>query len=142
MDPPLQSALAYGVLLLHLGIISFNVFWIVAIPLGAWRGWCFVYAFWWRALHLGILSAVALQAILHRACFLTIWQIDLLQSAGSSISSGPLISGWINRLIYWPLPLWLFALFYVAVCIYVLLLWWLVPPRRTRKGAPPSLHGS
>jgi hypothetical protein len=38
----------------------------------------------------------------------------------------------VNGLIYWPLPLWVFAVLYVAVCIYALLLWWLVPPRRQR----------
>lgn len=133
MVPQLRSALAFGVFLLHIGIIAFNVFWMVVIPLGAWRGWRFVHAFWWRTSHLGILSVIALQAVLHRACFLTIWQTDLLQTAGSSASAGPLVSGWINRLIYWPLPLWVFALFYVAIFLYVLVLWWLVPPHRPRK---------
>jgi len=130
MTLPYREALADAVLLLHLGIIVFNIFGLVVIPLGAWRGWRFVYVFWWRALHLAILAVVALQALLQQVCFLTIWQAELLQPESSASSSPPLIAGWINRLIYWPLPLWAFAILYVAVCVYTLLLWRLVPPRK------------
>ena len=49
MDPQYRFALADAVLLLHLGIVLFNVFGLIAIPLGAWRGWDFVRVFWWRA---------------------------------------------------------------------------------------------
>ena len=118
-------SLATLVLALHLAIILFNVGGLVVIPLGAWRQWRFVRIFWWRALHLALLAVVALQAVLGRVCFLTDWQAAL---AGASAPT-PLIAGWINRLIYWPLPLWVFAVLYVAVWIYVLALWLLVPPR-------------
>lgn len=130
MDPQFRSALANGVLLLHLGVILFNLFGLIAIPVGAWRKWRFVYIFWWRALHLFALAAVALQALFHRACFLTVWQTDLLQPLGHGVGSTPLISGWINGLIYWPFPLWAFTLLYVATYLYTLALWRLVPPRR------------
>jgi Protein of Unknown function (DUF2784) len=129
MEPHLYSLLASLVLVLHLGVILFNVVGLVAIPLGAWRGWRFVRLFWWRALHLAILAVVALQAILDRACFLTLWQAALRQGAGEAASPGPLIQGWIERAIFWPLPLWFFATLYIAVWIYALLLWRLVPPQ-------------
>lgn len=135
MDPQYRSALADAVLLLHLGIILFNIFGLIAIPLGGWRGWRFVRVFWWRALHLAILAIVALQAVLQRVCFLTIWQADLLQPAGEPATHVPFIAGWVNRLIYWPLPLWAFAVLYVVVCLYALLLWRLVPPRLPRRKA-------
>lgn len=119
------QALATLVLALHLAIILFNVGGLIVIPLGAWRRWRFVRIFWWRALHLALLALVALQAVLGRVCVLTDWQAAL----GGAPAETPLIAGWINRLIYWPLPLWIFALLYVAVWIYVLALWFLVPPR-------------
>ena len=72
---------------------------------------------------------MALQAVLQRFCFLTVWQFDLLQPAGGLAAPTPLIAGLVDRLIYWPLPLWVFAVLYVAVCLYALLLWRLVPPR-------------
>lgn len=134
MDSSSRLALADVVLLVHLGIIAFNVFGLIVIPLGAWRRWHFVRIFWWRALHLAILAVVALQALLDRVCFLTIWQAELLPP-GARAAPTPLIARWINGLIYWPLPLWVFATLYVAVCLYVLWLWWLVPPQHRRRSS-------
>jgi len=120
--------LAELVLALHLAIIAFNVFGLVAIPLGAWRRWAFVRARWWRLLHLISLGAVAVQALLGRACFLTLWQGELEGARDET----PLIMGWVNSVIYWPLPLWVFTLAYVAVLAYALALWRWVPPKRMK----------
>jgi len=30
----------------------------------------------------------------------------------------PLIQQWVSRVIHWPLPLWVFAVLYVTVCVY------------------------
>ncbi len=118
------------ILAVHLAVILFNVGGLIVIPLGAWRHWRFVRGLWWRALHLASLAVVALQAVLGQVCFLTDWQGDLLRAAGAgAVLREPLIAGFVNRLIYWPLPLWAFAALYVAVWLYVLLLWWLVPPQ-------------
>ncbi|HUH84715.1 MAG TPA: DUF2784 domain-containing protein [Stellaceae bacterium] len=132
-SPAFYSLLAIAVLLFHLAIILFNVFGLIVIPLGAWRGWRFVRVFWWRALHLAILGVVAIQAVLDQVCFLTAWQGALERAAGEASSDAPFIAGFINRLIYWPLPISVFAVAYVAICLYVILLWVLVPPRRQRR---------
>ena len=68
---------------------------------------------------------MAAQALAGRACFLTLWQEQLERGGRPQ----PLIAGWIDRLLYWPLPLWVFTAAYVAVWLYVLVLWWRVPPR-------------
>jgi hypothetical protein len=132
MDPQLMSRMAEAVLVVHVGVILFNVFGLIAIPIGGWRGWGFVRIFWWRALHLGILGLVALQAVLQRACVLTIWQSDLVRRAGEAAPDTPLIERWVMHAIFWPLPSWVFAALYVGICAYTLLLWRLVPPRRPR----------
>jgi hypothetical protein len=123
--------LAQGVLALHVGVILFNIFGLIAVPLGAAFHWAFVRVFWWRALHIASLVVVAIQAMLGEACFLTYWQSDLLRAAGQMASEEPLIQRTIEGLIFWSLPLWLFAVGYVAVLIYAMVLWKLVPPRRT-----------
>lgn len=133
MEPNLLYGLAAVVFWIHVAVVLFNVFGLVAIPLGAWRGWAFVRVFWWRALHLGLLILVAVQVLLGRVCFLTIWQSDLLQQAGEPASDLPMIQRWVTSIIFWPLPLWFFAVLYLAVCGYALLLWWLVPPRRAPR---------
>lgn len=128
----MAALLAGFVLALHVAVIAFNIFGLIAVPLGAWRRWSFVRVFWWRALHLASLGVVALQAAFGRACFLTLWQRDLEGAAADR----PLIQGWIEDRIYWPLPLWTFALMYAGVLIYAIALWfWVRPEPRSR---PPS----
>jgi hypothetical protein len=118
------------VLALHLVVIAFNAFGLIAIPLGAWRDWAFVRIRWWRLLHLISFGIVAVQSLFGVACFLTIWQAGLRESAGLPVARDPLIQRWVESVIFWPLPLWFFAVFYIALFLYTLALWRLVPPRR------------
>jgi hypothetical protein len=122
------------VLALHLAIIVFNVAGCVLIPLGAWRGWRVVRGFGWRLMHLISFAVVALQALLGRACFLTLWQDQL--TGDSNVQ--PLIETWVNRLIYWPLPLWVFAAAYLVLFVYVLALWVWVRPIRVSAAGPAA----
>jgi hypothetical protein len=123
MDP---ARLAQLVLALHLVVIAFNIAGLVVIPLGARLDWDWVRIRGWRALHVASWVVVAVQAVLGRACFLTDWQ-DGLQGAGGE---PPMIMRWVNSVIYWPLPMWVFTAMYVALFAYVLALWWWVRPRR------------
>ncbi|MHB1643550.1 MAG: DUF2784 domain-containing protein, partial [Acidithiobacillus sp.] len=117
-----------AILAFHILIIAFNVFGLIAIPLGAWRGWRWVRIFWWRALHLVALLVVAVQALLGTACFLTIWQSELQEAAGRQGYRLPLIQTWIDHLLFWHLPMSFFTSIYVLIWVGVLLLWWKVPP--------------
>jgi hypothetical protein len=127
--------LAEAILAAHLAIILFNLFGLIVVPLGAICGWRFVRVRWWRLLHLVSLAAVAAQAVFGRACILTIWQAALTGEPGRPT---PLIMGWVNRVIYWPLPLWVFAAFYLLVFGYALALLWLVPPAVPHPGPLPA----
>ena len=134
MSAPLVMILADAVLALHVGIILFNVFGLVVIPLGGWRGWQFVRVAWWRLLHLGAMAAVAVQALVGRPCFLTLWQDALV---GRGQDEPPLIMRWVDRVIFWPLPLWFFAALYGLAWLYVLaLLWWVPLEWRRRRSHP------
>lgn len=117
------------VLALHVAVIGFNVAGLIAIPLGARLGWRFVRVRWLRLLHLGSLAVVAVQAVLGEACFLTYWQDDLTGGGRED----PLIMRWVNSVVYWPLPMWVFTTVYLAVFAYVLALWRWVPPRPRRR---------
>ena len=110
MTPTAAAALGQAILALHLAVIAFNVLGLAAIPLGAAMGWGWVRVRWWRALHLASWAVVAVQALLGRACFLTLWQDQL------------------TGVIYWPLPIWAFAAAYIALFAAVVALWWIVPP--------------
>jgi hypothetical protein len=115
---------AQAILAVHVLIIGFNVAGLVVIPLGAWLGWRIVRIAWLRLLHLALLAVVAGQVLAGRACILTIWQNDF---SGAGQAATPLIMGWVDHLIYWNLPLWVFAVIYSLVFLYVLLLTMLVP---------------
>ena len=121
----MSETLAAAVLALHLAIILFNLFGLVAVPIGALSGWRFVHIRWWRVLHVASLAVVALQATLGRACILTLWQARLEGAEPPT----PLVMRWVEGLIYWPLPLWVFSALYILVFAYALLLFRLVPPR-------------
>lgn len=125
----MSLALAQAVLAVHLVVIAFNVFGLIAIPLGGWLGWRWVRVRWWRWLHLASMAVVAAQAAAGQACFLTIVQARL---SGGGGAPEPLIMGVVNRLIFWPLPLWAFAGLYLLLLAYVLALMKLVPPRPPR----------
>jgi len=109
------------------------LFGLVAVPFGAARGWRFVRVAWWRVLHIVLLAAVAGQALLGRTCILTLWQASL---AGTSAAPAPLIARWVDHVIYWPLPVWVFAVLYAVVFGYAVALLWLVPPRQCPRPRP------
>jgi hypothetical protein len=119
--------MAGAVLIAHLAVIAFNLFGLVAIPLGGWLEWRFVRVAWWRWLHLASMAVVAVQALAGRACFLTVLEDAL---AGAGTPDQPLIMGLVNRMIFWPLPLWAFAALYVLLLVYVIALLKLVPMQR------------
>lgn len=120
----MNAALGQLVLALHIVVIAFNLAGLVVIPLGAALGWRFVRRRWLRLLHLGSLAVVAAQAALGRACFLTDWQAALTGEGARD----PMILRWVNSVIYWPLPIWVFSGLYLAVFAYVVALWWWAPP--------------
>ncbi|HEY2049307.1 MAG TPA: DUF2784 family protein [Caulobacteraceae bacterium] len=118
--------LAATILTVHLAIIAFNVFGLVAVPVGAWRGWRFVYEPVWRLAHVACLALVAVQAVAGKACFLTVWQDE----ANGTASRTPLIMGFVNHVLFWRLPIWVFAAGYLAIFAYALALLSIVPLRR------------
>lgn len=127
---------ADAVSIVHLAVIVFNVFGLFAIPLGGALRWRCVRVRWWRWLHLASMALVALQAVAGQACFLTVLQEGL---AGAGNSDTPLIMGFVNRMIFWPLPFWAFAALYVVLLLYVILLFRFVPVEQRPPSAPTAL---
>jgi hypothetical protein len=121
--------LANAILAVHLAVIAFNIAGLVVIPLGAWLGWRIVRVGWLRLLHLALLAVVAAQALAGRACILTIWQNEL---TGNRQMPEPMIMRWVDRVIYWNLPIWVFAMIYSFVFLYVVALSVFIPFGRRR----------
>lgn len=131
-SPASHEMAALAVLYFHFAVVLFNLFWLIAVPVGAWLGLRFVRNYWWRAAHIAVLILVAAQAVAGRLCFLTILQNNLQGRAGD-ITPPSLITRIVTRAIYWPLPGWAFAPLYVLALVWAALLWIYVPPRRTLR---------
>ncbi len=121
-----HATLAAAILAIHGAVIVFNLFGLITIPLGAWLHWRFIREPVWRWLHVASLSIVALQAGLGRSCILTVWQDELT----GKTRAPPLVMRAINAIVYWPLPIWVFAAIYMTIFVYACTLLWLVPPTR------------
>jgi hypothetical protein len=119
-----DAVIAETILVVHFAIIAFNVLGLFVIPIGAALRWRIVRIAWLRLLHLAILAIVAGQAVAGRACFLTVWQNEL---TGNRTAPELVIAHWIDGLIYWNLPIWVFAIIYCGVFAYVLALTVFVP---------------
>jgi hypothetical protein len=121
--------LAGAVVVIHFLIVLFVVAGVPLIYVGAARGWAWVRSWCWRLLHLGAIFVIAAESVLGIACPLTIWE-DRLR--GRQIATG-FIERWIDRLLFYEAPAWVFTAAYVAFAALVLLTWVAVPPAKDAR---------
>ncbi len=120
--------LADLVLVLHFCVAAFIVVGLAATWLGVWREWKWVRNFAFRSAHLVAIGFVAVEGLLGLTCPLTAWE-DWLRRGGGESS---FVARWVQRLLYYDLPEWMFAVAYVAMAIVTAITWMLAPPvRRT-----------
>ena len=124
---PYQT-LANTVLLLHFAVVIFVVLGLPAVLVGNWCGWVRTNHFWWRTLHLLAIGVVVLQAWLGRYCGLTVLESSLREKAGQVGYERSFIEHWVQRLLYYEGPLWVFALVYTVFAALVAWAWWRYPP--------------
>jgi polyferredoxin len=134
IPPRIAAALADAILVLHVGIVAFVVFGLVAIALGGVLGWAWVRGLRWRGVHVALMAFVALQAWVGAVCPLTVWEQALRRHAGQAAYDGSFIEHWLARLIFFDAPAWVFVAAYTAFAMLVLLAWRGVPPRPRRSG--------
>ena len=129
--------LADAVLVLHLGIMLFVVGGLAAIVAGHLRGWRWVDGFAFRIAHLAAIAIVVAQAWLGQQCPLTTLESWLRLQAGAPGYAKGFIEDWVQRILYWQAPTWVFTLAYTAFGAVVAWAWWRYPPRRrsTRHAA-------
>jgi polyferredoxin len=117
---------ADAVLLAHFAIAAFIVFGLVFVWLGAALGWRWIRNPWFRYVHLAAIVFVAVEALLGIACPLTVWE-DLLRGG---VRAESFIARWVQGLLYYRAPEWIFTIAYALWTLATLLALWRVPPRR------------
>lgn len=129
--------LANAVLLLHVAVVLFVVFGLVLIVAGNLRRWQWVNTLAFRVVHLGAILVVAAEAWLGVDCPLTTLEMSLRAKAGAITYAESFVQHWLQRLLYYNAPSWVFVLGYSVFALLVVAAWWRFPPERAPH-APPT----
>lgn len=121
--------LADTLLVVHFLFVLFVVFGLLAIYLGHFLHWRWVKNRAFRILHLAAIGIVVLQSWLGVICPLTVWEMALRDKAGGASYSGSFVQHWLQQLLYYTAPDWVFILLYSGFGCLVLVSWLLVPPQ-------------
>ncbi len=124
---------ADAVLVIHALFVLFVVFGLLLIIAGSCAHWSWVRNRPFRWLHLLAIIIVTLQAWLGVVCPLTSVEMWLRQRAGDATYSGAFIAHWVENILYWRAPAWVFVVLYTAFGALVAATWTWVPPRPSRR---------
>jgi hypothetical protein len=130
----LYSLVADAILVTHVLFVAFVVLSLILIFVGKFLSWPWVRNPWFRVTHLLGIGVVVLQSWFGVICPLTIWEMDLRSKAGETIYEGFFITHWLNELLYYQAPSWVFVACYTAFGGLVLASWFLVRPRAFTVG--------
>ena len=122
--------LADAVLMLHFALVAFVVGGLVVVWVGNLRGWRWVNAWWFRLVHIAAIGVVVAQAWLGADCPLTTLEMELREKAGMDTYRESFIAHWVQRVIYYEAPPWVFTWIYTLFGLLVAATWWRYPPRR------------
>ena len=122
---------ADAVLLLHVLFVVFVVVGLLLVIAGRLLSWDWVRNWWFRVIHLGAIGIVVLQAWLGVICPLTRLEMYLRDKAGDTTYAGSFVSHWLEAILYYRAPAWVFAVAYTLFAIVVVMSWvWVRPHGR------------
>jgi polyferredoxin len=132
--------LADAVLLAHFAVVVFVVGGLVLVVAGNLLRWPWVNNGWFRVAHVLAIGFVVVQSWLGKVCPLTALESWLRAKAGVAAYRQSFIQYWVQRLLYYEAPAWVFAVAYTAFGLLVLWAWWYFPPRfgKSTPRAPPD----
>ena len=114
---------------LHALFVLFVILGLALTLIGRLTGWRWVRNTWFRCLHLAAILFVVIQTWLGLPCPLTVWEIQLRAQAGGVVYDGDFIAHWVEELLYYEAPAWVFVTAYSLFALLTLLSWILVRPR-------------
>lgn len=135
--PATWIVLADLALALHVVFVVFVVVGLMLVLAGGWRRWGWVRNPWFRAAHLLAIVFVVAQTWLDQVCPLTTLEMGLRARGGEPVYSGSFIGHWLQTLLYYQAPNWVFAVIYSLFALAVVAAWTWVRPRpfgRRRSG--------
>ena len=136
------AGLADALLMLHAAVVLFVVGLLPLVLAGGALGWRWVRHRGLRATHLGLMLFITVQTWLGELCPLTVWEQALRRRAGLAVYDGSFIAHWLDRLLYWQAPWWVFIAAYTAFAALVAAAWWWVPPQPGGRRRPRADSGA
>ena len=129
LGPSLSLLLANVVLVVHAGIAAFVALGLLLVIVGNLEHWGWVNNIWLRVAHVAAIGIVVAESWLGFACPLTTLEMSLRSRAGEASYDGSFIEHWLQQLLYYSAPPWVFVAVYTAFALLVLGTWWYFPPR-------------
>jgi Protein of Unknown function (DUF2784) len=127
-DGQAYQLLADVVLTLHFSIVAFVVGGLILTIAGNLVAWRWVNARLFRLAHLAAIAVVVIQAWFGAICPLTSLEMWLRAKARATTYSGSFVEHWLQRLLYYEAPPWVFTLGYSLFALLVAATWWRFPP--------------
>lgn len=124
---------ADAILLLHVLLVAFIVLGLILVFTGRVCAWGWVRNPWFRSTHLAAISVVVVQSWFGIICPLTNWEMMLRSRAGDAVYAGSFIAHWLDSLLYYQAPAWVFAVCYTVFGAAVAAGWYWVRPRPFRR---------
>jgi len=135
MGERVDSASAYliaadALLLTHVLFVAFVILGLLFVFAGKLFSWSWVRNWWFRTAHFVAIGIVVLQSWLGLVCPLTTWEMALREKAGGEVYAGTFISYWLEKVLYYDAPAWVFVLCYTVFGLLVCGGWFWVRPRQ------------
>jgi polyferredoxin len=132
-DTAVYSWLADTTLMLHLAFVVFVAGGQMVILAGWARGWKWTRHLALRLAHLVAITYVALAAWFGAACPLTVLEAYWRRRAGETGYEMSFVGYWVQRLLFYSAPEWVFTLIYTLFAALVVATFVGYPPRRRCK---------
>ena len=128
-DSQLYQLLADAVLLLHVAIVLFVVGGLALVLVGNLLSWLWVNSLWFRLAHLATIGIVVAETWFGFVCPLTTLEMWLRAKARAITYAGSFIEHWLQALLFWQAPPWVFKAVYTVFGLAVAAAWWYFPPK-------------
>jgi hypothetical protein len=122
------------ILLVHVAFVVFIVGGLLLIWIGGWQKWRVVRNRCFRLWHVGAMALVLVQTLIGVICPLTVWEAALRERAGQpAYGDATFVQYWLQRLLFWELPVSVFLVLYAGIMIAIVAAWWWVRPQAAAR---------
>ncbi|MGB5444162.1 MAG: DUF2784 domain-containing protein [Psychromonas sp.] len=126
----LYQYLADTILFAHFSFVVFVIVALILTVIGGYRKWIWIRNCWFRLIHLAAISFVVVQSWLGLICPLTTLEMWLREQSNDPQYAGSFIQYWLQRVLYYQAPDWVFTIIYTVFGLLVILSWIRFPPQK------------